>query len=66
VIRLIDFVVGIAISRTMPGSGPAHMISLNTPLIRAFKPTIYGIVTWGVPVSIIVHVLSLWQLLTPR
>ena len=61
-IGLLDFVVGIVSSRTVPGSGPAYMVSLNTPVMGALKPTIYGIATWGVPVAIIVHVLSLWQL----
>lgn len=62
VIGLVDFVVGIMISRLVPGSGPAYMVTLNTPVMGVLKPTIYGIVTWGVPVAIIVHVLSLWQL----
>jgi hypothetical protein len=62
-IGLLDFVVGIAISRIASGSGPAYMVSLKSLLMGALKPTIYGIVTWGVPVAIIVHILSLWQLL---
>src|SRR5262249_29878288 len=62
VIGLVDFVVGIAISRIVPGSGPSYMVSLNTPVMGVLRPTIYGIVTWGVPVAIIVHILSLWQL----
>jgi hypothetical protein len=63
VIGLVDFVVGILIARIVPGSGPAHLVSLNSPVMGALTPTIYGIVTWGVPVAIIVHILSLWQLL---
>lgn len=63
VIGLVDFAAGIVISRTAPGSGPAYLVSLNTPVMGALKPTIYGIVTWGVPLAIIVHVLSLWQVL---
>jgi hypothetical protein len=63
VIGLIDFAGGIAISRIVPGSGPAAMVLLKTPVMDIVKPTIYGIVTWGVPVAIIVHILSIWQLL---
>jgi hypothetical protein len=62
-IGLIDFAGGIAISRIVPGSGPAAMVLLKTPVMGMLKPTIYGIVTWGVPVAIIVHILSIWQLL---
>lgn len=65
VIGLLDFVVAIVISRIVPGSGAVYMLSLNTPVMGALKPTIYGIATWGVPVAVIVHVLSLWQLLVP-
>jgi len=38
------------------------MVKLNTSIVAARKPTILGIVTWGVPLAIMVHVLSLWQL----
>jgi len=41
----------------------AYMVSLNTPVTSVLKPASYGIVTWGVPVAIIVRFLSLWQLL---
>ena len=64
VIGLVDFAGGIAISRIVPGSGPAAMVSLKTPVMGMLKPTIYGIVTWAVPVAIIVHILSIWQLLS--
>jgi len=47
----------------VPGSGPAYPVSLNTPVMGALKHTIYGVVTWGILVAIIVHVLSQWQLL---
>jgi hypothetical protein len=63
VIGLIDFAGGIAISRIVPGSGPAAMVLLKTPVMGMLKPTIYGIVTWAVPVAIIVHILSIRQLL---
>ena len=63
VIGLVDFAVGIAISRIVPGSGPAYLVLLDTPVMGALWPAIYGIVTWGVPVAIIVQILSIWQLL---
>lgn len=62
VIGLLDLAGAIVISRRVPSAGPGYMLSLNTPVLAALKPTIYGIVTWGVPVAIIAHVLSLWQL----
>jgi hypothetical protein len=62
VIGLLDFVVAIAIGRVVPGSGLAQMLLLETPVMRALKPTVYGIGTFGVPLAIIVHVSSLWQL----
>lgn len=62
VIGLLDFIVGIAIARVVPGSGPAQMVLLETPVMSALKPTVYGIGTFGVPLAIIIHVLSLWQL----
>lgn len=61
---LLDFAVAIVISRRFPSAGPGYMVSLNTPILGALKPTILGIVTWGVPVAIMIHVLSLWQLVT--
>ena len=64
VIGLVDFGGGIAISRIVPGSGPAAMVLLKTPVRGMLRPTIYGIVTWAVPVAIIVHILSIWQLLS--
>ena len=64
VIGLVDFGGGIAISRIVPGSGPAAMVLLKTPVMGMLRPTIYGIVTWAVPVAIIVHILSIWQLLS--
>jgi len=63
VIGLLDFAFGIVISRLVPGSGPAYMVSLSTPLMRALRPTVFWIITWGVPVAVIVHILSLWQLI---
>ena len=64
VIGLVDFAGGISISRIVPGSGPGAMVSLKTPVMGMLRPTIYGIVTWAVPVAIIVHILSIWQLLS--
>ena len=45
-----------------PRLGVGNMVSLNTPVMGALKPTVYGIGTWGVPVAVIVHVPSLRQL----
>ena len=63
VIGLLDFAGSIVISRRFPTSASGYMVSLDTPVLVALKPTIYGIVIFGVPVAIMVHVLSLWQLL---
>lgn len=64
VLGLLDFAGAIAISRRIPGAGAgAYMVSLYTPVVAALRPTIFGIVTWGVPLAIMIHVLSLWQLL---
>ena len=62
VIGLVDFIGSVVIAVAVRGSGPAHLLSLNTPVMGAIRPTIYLITTWGVPVAIIVHILSLWQL----
>lgn len=63
-IGLLDFVLATTISAIVRGAGPSrYLVSLNTPVVTAFKPTILGIVAFGVPLVIIVHVLSLWQLL---
>ena len=40
------------------------MVLLKTPVMGMLRPTIYGIVTWAVPVAIIVHILSIWQLMS--
>jgi hypothetical protein len=61
---LLDFAVAVAISRTRPAAGPGPLLVLNTPAVTALKPTILGILSWGVPVAIITHILSLWQLTT--
>ena len=61
-IGLLDFAVAIAISRRFPTAGPGYMVWLDAPVVAALKPTIFGIITWGVPVAIMIHVLSLWQL----
>ena len=60
---LLDFALAIGISATVKGAGTTYMVSLNTPVVAALKPTILGIVTWAVPLVIMVHILSLWQLL---
>ena len=62
VIGLVDFIGSVIIAVIVRGSGPAYMLSLNTPVMRTIRPTIYLITTWGVPVAIIVHILSLWQM----
>jgi len=38
------------------------MLALNTPIVTALKPTIRGIVMFGVPLAIMIHILSLLQL----
>ena len=64
VLGLLDFVFAIAISATFRGAGPGtYIFSLRTPVVGAFKPTILGIVAFGVPLAIMLHMLSLWQLL---
>lgn len=63
-VGLLDFAGAIVTSRRFPGAGAsAYMIWLDTPVVAAFRPTIFGIVTWAVPLAIMIHVLSLWQLL---
>jgi hypothetical protein len=60
---LLDFALAMGLARIFPSGGPSHMVSLNTPIVAALKPSIIGILAFGVPLSIMVHVLSLWQLL---
>jgi hypothetical protein len=62
-VGLLDFAGAIGISRTIRGAGPPAYIVSNTPVVAALRPTIVGIITFGVPLAIMVHVLSLWQLL---
>ncbi len=59
---LLDFAVAIVVSRRSPSAGTGCIVSSNTPIANALKPTFLGIVTWGVPLTIMIHVLSLWQL----
>jgi hypothetical protein len=63
VIGILDFVLALVIAAVSPGAGPIYMVSLDTPTISVLKPTIIGIVAFGVPLAIMVHILSLWQLL---
>jgi hypothetical protein len=63
-IGLLDFVLATTVSATVRGAGPSsYLVSLHTPVVAAFRPTILGIVAFGVPLVIVVHVLSLWRLL---
>jgi hypothetical protein len=63
-VGLVDVVLAIAISATVKGAGPmSYLVSHNTLVVAAFRPTILGIVAFGVPLAIMLHVLSLWQLL---
>lgn len=62
-IGLLDFVMAIAISRIVANTAPGYMLSLRGPMMQALKPTISGIVTFAVPLAIMIHALSLWQLL---
>ena len=63
VLGLFDFAVAIVISRRFPSAAVGNIISANTPVADALRPAVLGIVTWGVPWAIMIHVLSLWQLL---
>jgi hypothetical protein len=62
-VGLVDFVMAIAISNVVANAGPRYMLSLKGPVMNALRPTILGIVTFGVPLAIGIHLLSLWQLL---
>ena len=59
-VGLFDFAVAMVLARF--GSGPRDMLLLETPTVRTLKPTIAGIVTFAVPLAIIIHILSVWQL----
>ncbi len=59
-IGLLDFALAIGLARL--GGGPGDMLALNTPIVNALKPTIRGIVTFAMPLGIMLHTLSLWQL----
>jgi len=62
-IGLLDFGLALGLSRLgARAGGPGYMLSLDTPIVTALKPTIRGIVTFGVPLAIMIHLLSLWQL----
>src|SRR5262249_20663336 len=63
VLGLLDFALALAISALVKRAGPTYMVSLTTPVVASLKPTILAIVAWGVPLAIMVHLLSLWQLL---
>jgi len=58
---LFDFALAIVLARF--GSGPRDMLLLQTPVLSALKPTVAGIVTFGVPLAIIIHILSIRQLI---
>jgi hypothetical protein len=62
-VGLLDFAVAIVISRRSPGAGTGYIVSSDTPVAGALRPTFLGIVTFAVPLTIMIHVLSLWQLL---
>jgi hypothetical protein len=57
---LLDFALAMVLARF--GSGPRDMLLLETPVVRTLRPTIAGIVTFAVPLAIIIHILSIWQL----
>jgi hypothetical protein len=59
---LFDFALAIVLARL--GSGPRDMLLLETPVVGTLKPTIAGIVTFAVPLAVIIHILSIWQLVT--
>ena len=59
---LFDFALAMVLARF--GSGPRDMLLLETPVVRTIKSTMVGIVTFGVPLAIIIHILSIWQLVT--
>jgi len=60
-VGLFDFLLAIGLAR-IPGGGPGHMLITRTPALLALRPAVLGIVALGVPLAIILHVLSLWQL----
>lgn len=60
-VGLFDFLLAIGLAR-IPGAGPGHMLITRTPALLALRPAVLGIVALGVPLAIILHVLSLWQL----
>lgn len=62
VVGLLDFVIAIVLAR-IHGGGPQDMLSLRTPIVNSLRPSITGIVAFAVPIAIMVHILSLWQLL---
>jgi len=57
---LFDFAVAIVLARF--GSGPRDMLLQQTPAVTALRHTSAGIVTFGVPLAIIIHILSVLQL----
>jgi len=59
-LRLFDFALAMVLARF--GSGPRDMLLQKTPTVRTLRPTITGIVTFAVPLAIIIHILSIWQL----
>jgi len=61
VIGLIDFILAVALAR-LPGGGPRTMLTNSTATFRALRPAILGIIVFGIPVAIVLHVLSLYQL----
>jgi hypothetical protein len=63
-IGLLDFALATTISATVKGAGPStYLVSHDSPTVGAFRPTILGIVAYGVPLVIMIHALSLWLLL---
>ena len=63
VLGLFDFLLAILLAATSPTAGPNYMVTLETPVMAAIRPLVFGIISFGVPLAILVHVLSLWQLL---
>jgi hypothetical protein len=59
---LFDFALAMVLARF--GSGPRDMLLLNTHTVGTLKRTVTGIVTFAVPLAIVIHILSIWQLVT--
>lgn len=58
---LFDFALAVALSR-VPDGGPLFMLRGQNRALTALGPGVLAIVAFGVPIAIMLHALSLWQL----